>query len=869
MGSSRTRTLLATMVVGLLVLGCTSGSKSATPPDGSAVADGQFQATIRRTTDGVPHIVAADWGSLSFGQGYASAEDRSCDLADQVIKIKGERSKWLGAGDKNANVDSDFAWKAIGIYDRAVQDYPAKSPEVRQLVDAFAAGWDAYLTKVGADGIDGWCKGADWVQPVTGLDVYAYARAVALQASSGQLLSYIASAEPPAPAATGTAYQPGSAGAVATHAIPDTAAPAPATIPAATAAAPAATEPPPFDMTQASASLGSNGWALGSDRTESGGGMLLANPHFPWEKELRFWEVQLTIPGQTDIYGVQLSGLPGVGIGFTDSFAWTHTVSAGNRFTAYTLDLVPGSPTTYKYDDGQKAMTSKPIAIDVKQPDGTTTTTTKTAWSSHYGPIIAFPGVGWTDSMTISYRDANIDDDAFLDQYLAMDQAKNLDEFIAAHRDHQGVPLFNTIATSNDGRAWYADTSATPDLSPAAIAAYEASLKTNVIASTAAASGAVVLDGSSSLYEWVNEPGARSPGLVPYAKMPQVERSDYVFNANDSFWIPNADHPLAGDYSPLHGPQDTARSLRTRENAAVLRDTSPTGPAGADGKFSLDELATAALQNRGYSSRMLKDDVVAHCQGQTAVDVAAVPNDNPDLGLPAGTVDVSQACATLAAWDGTYDLDARGAALWREFMGRFDSKDLTEVGALWAQPFDPAKPVDTPSGLAPAPAGAPDPVLVNLARAVQIFTKAGQPIDAPLGDLQYADRDGQRIPIHGGTSVDGTTNVVGYSSSPGSTTETIPTRSPLVAAHSTLTKDGYMVNNGSSFMMAVDFGAPGADGPHAKVLLNYGDSQDRSNPVFVDSTKRFSEKNWRDVTLGVDAVKNADGVQTETVSGSL
>lgn len=863
MRSIRTRTVLALVLVAVVLAGCTSGSKSATSPDGSAVASGPFQATIRRTTDGVPHIVANDWGSLSFGQGYASAEDRSCDLADQVVKIKGERAKWLGAGDKNANVDSDFAWKAIGIYDRAAQDYPAKSPEVRQLVDAFAAGWDAYLAKVGAAGINGWCKGADWVQPVTGLDVYAYARAVALQASSGQLLSYIAAAEPPAPKAAGTAFEPG-ATAAAASAAPAAATRAP-TVPATT---PAPATPAPFDLTQASASLGSNGWAIGSDRTESAGGMLLANPHFPWEQELRFWEVQLTIPGQSDIYGVQLSGLPGVGIGFTDTFAWTHTVSAGNRFTAYSLDLVPGSPTTYKYDDGTKAMTSKPIVIDVKQADGTTTTTTKTAWSSHYGPIISFPGVGWSDTMTITYRDANIDNDAFLDQYLAMDQAKNLDEFIAAHRDHQGVPLFNTIATSNDGRAWYADTSATPDLSPAAIDAYEASLKTNIIASTAAASGAVVLDGSKSLYEWVNEPGARSSGLVPYAKMPQVTRSDYVFNANDSFWIPNADHPLTGDYSPLHGAQNTVRSLRTRENAAVLRDTSPTGPSGADGKFSLDELAAAALQNRGYSSRVLKDDVVARCQSATNVDVAALPNtDNPDRGLPAGSVDVSQACAILAAWDGTYDLGAKGAALWREFMGRFDSKDLTDVGALWSRPFDAARPVDTPASLAPAPAGAPDPVLVNLARAVQIFGKAGRPVDAPLGDLQYADRDGQRIPIHGGNALDGTTNVVGYDRSPGSTTEPIPTRSPTVAARSSLTKDGYMVNNGSSFMMVVDFGAPGSGGPKAKVLLNYGDSQDRTNPVFVDSTTRFSQKNWRDITLGEDAVKNADGVTTETVTG--
>jgi len=830
---------LALVVTAALAAGCTSGSKSTAAPGGSAVGNGPFRATIRRTTDGVPHIVAADWGSLSFGQGYASAEDRSCDLADQVVKIRGERAKWLGAGDNNANINSDFSWKAIGTYDRAVHDYPAKSAEIRQLVDAFAAGWNAHLAKVGADGIDGWCRGAAWVQPVTGLDVYAYARAITLQASSSRLVDYIAKAEPPATPAAGASFPAGFA-----------------------ASAVAADLGSRFDST--TASLGSNGWSFGQERTESGAGMLLANPHFPWEQELRFWEVQLTIPGQSDIYGVQLSGLPGIGIGFTDSFAWTHTVSAGNRFTAYTLDLVPGSPTTYTYDGEPKAMTSRPIAIEVKQPDGSTTTTTRTAWSSRYGPVISFPGVGWTDTTTITYRDANIDNDAFLDQYLAMDQARNLDEFIAAHQQHQGVPLFNTVATSKDGRAWYADTSATPDLSPAAISAYEASLKTNPIASAAADSGAVVLDGSTSLNEWVDEPGARSPGLVPYEHMPKVERSDYLFNANDSFWLPNADHVLAGDYSPLHGRQDTVRSLRTRENAVVLRDTSPTGPAGADGKFSVDELAAAALANRGYSSRALKDDVVARCQGQGPVDIAAVPDDKPELALPAGTVDVTTACATLDAWDGTYNLDARGAALWREFMGRFETKDLRAVGPLWATPFDADQPVDTPAGLAPAPDGGPDPVLVNLARAVQVLDRAGRPVDAPLGDLQYADRNGERIPIHGGNSVDGTTNVVGYSGSPGSTTESVPKRGPVVAARTALTRDGYMINNGSSFMMVVDYGP---DGPRAKVLLNYGNTQDRANPVFVDSTRRFSDKNWRDVVLGQDAVTQQPGMQEETVSG--
>ena len=94
----------------------------------------------------------------------------------------------------------------------------------------------------------------------------------------------------------------------------------------------------------------SNGWGLGADRSTTGGGLLLANPHFPWEGELRFWENHLTIPGELNVYGVGLTGLPGVQIGFNDAVAWTHTVSAGHRFTLYRYDLDPTDPTTYLVD---------------------------------------------------------------------------------------------------------------------------------------------------------------------------------------------------------------------------------------------------------------------------------------------------------------------------------------------------------------------------------------------------------------------------------------------------------------------------------------------------------------------------------------
>jgi acyl-homoserine-lactone acylase len=843
-GRSGGRTVLGILAALALATGVAACSGDDDGDDGAAeggadvVGTGDtYEATIRRTSAGVPHITAESSADLAFGQGWASGEDRACDLADQVVKIRGERARWFGAGEDDANVDSDISWKVIGIFERASEDWKGASDGVVELITAFTAGWNAHLDEVGVDGLPGWCAGEEWVRPLEPVEVYAYARSVALQASSGAVSDFIAGAQPP--------------GATTTTSREDTAA--------------APVVPAPGD-------IGSNGWAIGAERSADGGGMLVANPHFPWEGELRFWEVQLTIPGELDAYGVQLSGLPGIGIGFTENFGWTHTVSAGNRFTAYRLDLVSGSPTTYVYGDGQREMTSQDVTVEVRGDDGQTSDVTRTMWSSHYGPIIDFPGFGWTDAATITYRDANIDNDEFIDQYLGMLQADDLDEFIDVHREVNGVPLFNTIAVSDDGRAWYADTSATPNLSDEAIAAYEASLESDPIVRIAADNGAVLLDGSDPVYEWVDEDGARDPGLVPAADQPMVERDDYVFNANDSFWLPHATEMLEGDYSPLHGAQRTARSPRTRENAVVLGDTTTAGPAGEDGVFTPDELAAAAVQNRGYTSRVLLESVAERCRGATTIDVPAQePSGSGDdpAPLPAARIDVGPACRVLAGWDGVYDVDRPGPPLWRELLARVDTADLTRAGALWAEPFDPARPVDTPAGLVPAPGGgAPDPVLVSLARAVQTLDAAGFAVDATLGEVQFALRDGERIPIHGGNARDGTTNVVGWGTGSSILDPTLAAteRETLVPGSSLARigeETGYPINNGTSFLMALSFTD---DGPQARVFLTYGETEDRSSDVYTEATEAFSAKEWRDVAF-TDAEIEADLVDTITVRG--
>jgi acyl-homoserine-lactone acylase len=128
--------------------------------------------------------------------------------------------------------------------------------------------------------------------------------------------------------------------------------------------------------------------------------MLIANPHFPWEGELRFWESHLTIPGELNVYGASLIGLAGVQIGFNEHVAWTHTVATGARVTAYKLDLVAGDPTSYLYDGAARPMTPHDFTVQVREADGSLTDVTRRLYSSHYGPIFDYPGVGWTAAQT-------------------------------------------------------------------------------------------------------------------------------------------------------------------------------------------------------------------------------------------------------------------------------------------------------------------------------------------------------------------------------------------------------------------------------------------------------------------------------------
>lgn len=773
-----------------------------------------YEATIRRTAHNIPHVTADTYGSLGYGYGYAFAEDHLCSLADVIVQVRGEAASFFGAGDGDRWVDQDAVYRGMDLYGRAGQDFDGADPQLQELVRGYAAGYNRYLADTGADAVPGYCAGEPWVRPIDEYDLVAYYKALSWRASVDPLLDYIAAAAPPA-SATATA--------------------APATAPATTPTTTLAPRPNPsvpdntidpgvsadaavdaaLDRLVPDAdALGSNAWAVGPDRTEDGTTMIVGNPHFPWEGALRFYEVHLTIPGELNVYGASLLGSPAVNIGFTEGVAWSHTVSAGHRFTVYTLTLDPADPTRYRYGDEVREMTSRTVSVDVLGPDGSVTPVERTIWFSHYGPVLDFPGVGWSDTQVLTFRDANADNDELIPQFSAMNHAESMDELIAAHADNQGIPWVNTIAASADGRIWYADTSASPNLSPEAIAGWEAAVAEGGFARIARDNGVILLDGSDPVNEWVDAPGARDPGVVPFEAMPQLERTDFVFNANDPYWLANPDE-LLGGFSPVHGRAGTPVSPRTRMNATQL--DAELGDAGDDGLFSRAELRDSSIGNRAFMAEALVDDVVARCRTE---------------------IDDQTICEALAGWDRRNDVDSVGPALWRQFLLQFEFADVLDAGPLWKNPFDPADPVGTPNGLSDDPV-----VMVHLQAAADALRAAGFDVDTPLGDVQYAIRGDRRIPLHGGLGIEGISNVVG----PGTNTTTTEAGPDLTGVSDV----ERAIANGTSFVYNLEFTS---DGPVAEAFLTYGETGDPASPSFADQTELFSQKRWRPILFTEDAI---------------
>ncbi|MFG3697577.1 acylase [Micromonospora sp. NPDC047620] len=762
------------------------------PPAAAQHRDGGYSAEIRRASYGVPHITARDFASLGFGVGYAQAEDNICVIAEKMVTVSAERSRFFGAtGPTDANVRSDlFFRKAIDerTAERLLQGprdgVHSPSDEVRDQIRGFVAGYNHYLRRTGAANLtDPACRAKPWVRPLTELDVWRASWASMVRASSRAVLDGIVAAAPPT--ATGPAAVLDAPGAAAVVASAD----------------------------GAPAGVGSNAYGLGAQATTHGGGMVLANPHFPWEGAERFYRMHLKVPGRYDVEGAALVGDPIVEIGHNGTLAWSHTVSTARRFVWHRLALVPGDPTSYYVDGRPRKMTTRTVTVRVPGPGGGTVPVSRTFHDTHLGPVVVVPGTfDWTATSAYAITDANATNNRAFDGWLQMGRAKTVRELKRVLDRHQFLPWVNVIAADARGEALYADHSVVPrvthELAAACIPAPFQPLY--------AASGQAVLDGSRSACALGRDPDAAVPGILGPANLPVRIRADYVTNSNDSHWLANPEAPLEG-YPRIIGNERTERSLRTRLGVEQVRGRL-AGTDGLPGRgYTTSRLWQTVFGNRAYGGELVRDDLAALC----TTHPTATASDGT-------TVDLRDACAALKGWDLRVDLDSRGAHLFTEFA--------LSGGIRFADAFDAADPVRTPSRL-----NAADPrVLTALADAVRRL--AGIPLDARLGDVQTEPRGDRRIPIHGGRAEAGVFNMI---------------ISPLAPGV------GYpKVVHGSSFVMAVELGR---NGPSGRQILTYSQSSNPNSPWYGDQTRLYSGKGWDTIKYTEAQIKADPNLRTYRV----
>jgi acyl-homoserine-lactone acylase len=286
-------------------------------------------------------------------------------------------------------------------------------------------------------------------------------------------------------------------------------------------------------------------------------------------------------------------------------------------------------------------------------------------------------------------------------------------------------------------------------------------------------------------------PGDRSDNVwaryLDYGELPRVvdPPSGWLQNANDPPWtttFPPALDPAS--YPSYIAPR--GMELRPQRSARLLM-------ADQD-KITFDELVAYKHSTRMEMADRLLDDLLP-------------------LAHAKGTPLAKRAAEVLGSWDRTTDAPSRGGVLFQAF-----ASTLRKRGTLWKVAWDPARPLDTPDGLADDTAA-----LAALDEAAKVVEARHGKLDVAWGDVNRLRVGGRDLPGNGGPGSLGVFRAVAYKGDDN-------TQSAVM---------------GESFVAVVELGPQ----IRAQVLTVYGNSSRENSPHRGDQVELFANKQLRDAWL--------------------
>lgn len=138
---------IAVLSSSLLMAGCSTlfnsiAKKNLDSPVGVIELAGPTDdITVRRDDYGVPFVEAQNLNDLTFGVGYASAEDRLAQMVSMNLLAHGRLAEMAG----DVALDMDIYMRTLGIPQLIKERFQQLSPELQSYLQSYADGVNAYI----------------------------------------------------------------------------------------------------------------------------------------------------------------------------------------------------------------------------------------------------------------------------------------------------------------------------------------------------------------------------------------------------------------------------------------------------------------------------------------------------------------------------------------------------------------------------------------------------------------------------------------------------------------------------------------------------------------------------------------------------
>jgi len=614
------RKILTTLGIAVVVLVVAAGGfatytvRRSFPQTGGSLKLAGLQAPVEvfRDAYGVPHIYAGSVTDLFMAQGYVHAQDRFYQMDFWRHQTSGRLAELYGDG----LVGTDKFLRTVGWRRIAEQEYAAATPETKRLLDAYAAGVNAYLQRRSAAdisleysilGLTG--LGNYTPEPWSPADTLAWGKAMAWDLGGNLDAEIMRAALLQALGPEKTAeFMPPVFDSLHPVIVPD---------PAVEAAALNGLHTQLAAVNQTLGGyfegIGSNNWVIAGSRTTTGQPLLANDPHLGLRQPSIWYEIGLHCQPVTaecpyDVRGFSFAGVPAVIIGHNNRIAWGFTNVNPDVQDLVIEKINPANPNQYEANGAWVDMDVRDETIQVLGGASETVTIR----STRHGPIIteaygladlaAQAGLDPANHYALALRWTALQPNHLFQAVFKLNLAQNFDDFRAALKDF-AAPSQNMVYADVDGNIGYQ----MPGLIPI----------------RAAGDGTLPVPGWTDEYEWT--------GYIPFDELPFSYNppQGYIATANNAVVGPDYPYLLSTDWDPGY-------------RAARIVDLIEAQP-----KISVE-----------YIQQMQGDDLSLGAQAIMPY-LLAVSFDDPKLAA---------ALDQLRGWDFQQTLDSQPAAIYMSFL---------------------------------------------------------------------------------------------------------------------------------------------------------------------------------------------------------